>query len=237
MSDVQYLNINGTNYDIAAKHDSAGNVIVDTYEKKINNPRVFVFDTSTSYVTNSEWFNYYIAATSYVTNKNVDLNSKVLNKILSEKGYHNRIVYAKDLQMGDILYASSNNYISWYIQIISSTMMKLIPLKSPQICESQGYMGSYATSSNDTNQRLAQLDGGANGRWYHIWGHEKKEHGELTVQQRTTIYTDSDCQLYVSGDNGFWGSTYLSISCFVPAGTTYYLFGRNIEKVYVHYYY
>lgn len=239
MSDVQYLNINGTNYDIAAKHDSAGNVIVDTYEKKTNNPRVFVFDTNTN---SSTYFNYYIVdqyyTASYADNgKNISLNSNVLNKQLNELGYPDRIVYARDLREGDILYASKNGYLSWYIKSISSTTMNLMPLKSPQIGKSQGYTGPYSTSSTDTNQRLTELSGGATGRWYHIWGHEKKEHGELTVQQKTTLYKDYDCQLYVSGDNGYWGPTYLSISCFVPAGTTYYLFGRNIELVYVHYYY
>lgn len=238
MSDVQYLNINGTNYDIAAKHDSAGNVIVDTYEKKINNPRVFVFDTT---ATSSLYFNSYLITKDYKSyaenGKNLYLTNDSLNKSLKEFGLSSREVYLKDLQGGDILYASKNEYISWYVKNVSTSNMNLMPLKSPQIYGSQGYNGPHATSSTDTNQKLTELSGGANGTWYHIWGHEKKEHGELTVQQKPTLYKDYDCQLYVSGDNGYWGPTYLSISCFVPAGTTYYLFGRNIELVYVHYYY
>ena len=97
-----------------------------------------------------------------------------------------------------------------------------------------GYHGPYTANTNNT--KIKDLYGGANGVFYVIWGFETREHGHISVQKKTTFYTDYDCVAYSSGDHGYWGKSYLTVTVYVPANTYYYLFGQNVEKVYINYY-
>lgn len=138
------------------------------------------------------------------------------------------------------LVKSSTNQISFGIdyeaQIDSATgIIKTRVARNtyPVFLHSHGspnYSGSYClgifkTSSSGTNEKLTTLVGDSvAGTLYHIYGLETKEYGMLSIQKRdTTFYTDYDCFLITSGDQGYWGKSYLTLTVFVPRNETYYL--------------
>ena len=97
-----------------------------------------------------------------------------------------------------------------------------------------GYHGPYTAGTS--NKTIGQLSGGAKGAFYVIWGRETREYGHISVQKKTTFYQDYDCVGFASGDHGYWGKSDLTLTVYVPANSTYYLFGQNVEKVYINYY-
>lgn len=97
-----------------------------------------------------------------------------------------------------------------------------------------GYHGPYTAGTSNT--KIKDLYGGSNGVFYVIWGRETRDHGHISVQKKTTFYEDYDCVGFASGDHGYWGKSDLTLTVYVPANSYYYLFGQNVEKVYINYY-
>ena len=95
-------------------------------------------------------------------------------------------------------------------------------------------VGSISATSM-TRQTSYTLSGGTYGTVYVIRGQETAQNGGLAVTATTTWYTDYDNIAYVTGDNGYWGAAWLSITVFVPAGKTYYLWGMRMQTVYMLY--
>ncbi len=95
------------------------------------------------------------------------------------------------------------------------------------------YLGAY--SAGTSNTKLVTLLGGSKGSFCMVWGRETRDHGHISVQRRTTFYENYECVALASGDHGYWGKSDLTLTVFIPPNTLYYLFGLNVEKVYVRY--
>ena len=84
-----------------------------------------------------------------------------------------------------------------------------------------GYVNVGSTTSTSfTKYSSNSLSGGTYGRVYNIFAKSQTNGGGISVQKKTTYYTDYDCVAQATADPNFW----VSLTVFVPANTTYYLY-------------
>ena len=103
-----------------------------------------------------------------------------------------------------------------------------------------GGPGQYSTGISaltaSTLTRSSQtLSGGDYGTVYHIFGYETGETGENPGELRvtTSMYSSSDSYTVIVSDNdhSWHGDSHISLTAVVPAGKTYYLWGKNVGNL------
>ena len=98
-----------------------------------------------------------------------------------------------------------------------------------------GSQGIAALTSSTLSVSSYTLSSGTNGCAYHIFGFEKgntsQNPGELRVSTSNTSHTDKETIIVAGNDNGYHGNSYISLTVIVPAGQTYYLWGKNIGDI------
>lgn len=93
-----------------------------------------------------------------------------------------------------------------------------------------GYLSvGSSTATSFTQYTGGTLSGGSYGRIYCIHAKTTGQGGGISVQRKTTYYTDYDCIAQETQYNsGYW----LSITVVVPPNTTYYLFYMLVNTCY-----
>ena len=117
----------------------------------------------------------------------------------------------------------------------TSTDMYTIPSNSDLKSWWVGSQGIAALTSSTLSVSSYTLSSGTNGCAYHIFGFEKgntsQNPGELRVSTSNTSHTDKETIIVAGNDNGYHGNSYISLTVIVPAGQTYYLWGKNIGDI------
>ena len=113
----------------------------------------------------------------------------------------------------------------------------VIPSKADLKCGTPGlYSTGISALTASTLTRSSQtLSGGDYGTVYHIFGYETGETGENPGELRvtTSMYSSSDSYTVIISDNdhSWHGDSHISLTAVVPAGKTYYLWGKNVGNL------
>ena len=92
-----------------------------------------------------------------------------------------------------------------------------------------GYINVGSTTyTSFTKYSSNSLSGGTYGRVYNIFAKSQGSGGGISVQKKTTYYTDYDCVAQATASSNFW----VSLTVFVPANTTYYLYYMLVTNCY-----
>ena len=118
-----------------------------------------------------------------------------------------------------------------YTSTDSYTILSKSDLKSWTV----GSQGVAALTSSTLAVSSYTLSGGDIGCVYHIFGFEQgntgQNPGELRVSKSKTSHTDRETIIVASNDVGYHGNSYIGLTVIVPAGETYYLWGKNIGDI------
>lgn len=92
-----------------------------------------------------------------------------------------------------------------------------------------GYVNvGSSTHTSFTKYSSNSLSGGTYGRVYNIFTKSQGSGGGISVQKKATYYTDYDCVAQATANSNFW----ISLTVFVPANTTYYLYYMLVTNCY-----
>ena len=92
-----------------------------------------------------------------------------------------------------------------------------------------GYVNvGSSTNTYFTKYSSNSLSGGTYGRVYNIFAKSNGSGGGISVQKKATYYTDYDCVAQATANSNFW----VSLTVFVPANTTYYLYYMLVTNCY-----
>lgn len=100
-----------------------------------------------------------------------------------------------------------------------------------------GAIGANQSTNEPMLVHATSISGGTYGTFYTIWGAENgynRDYGVLAVMSTSdspSMMTGTNTVSLVSGENGYWGAQWLSLSVFVPANKTYYIFGCRVTSV------
>lgn len=182
---------------------------------------------------NNEYPNIFLAVYSYAMyNITVDTFDHADSENNAIKGSFHRDWYAED----DI-FTDSNS-----VTVTPSGYKNLLSLVCSQRA-AYSYTGAFS-ETNGTQTKLAEVNGGATGKIICVHGYipTTGEVGQLSIQRRTTFYTDYDC---IAIGAGAGSGAYLSCTGVVPPSlqydntsifsreSIYYIFGKNVSNVYI----
>lgn len=92
-----------------------------------------------------------------------------------------------------------------------------------------GYINvGSSTNTSFTKYSSNSLSGGTYGRVYNIFAKSHGSGGGISVQKKATYYIDYDCVAQATANSNFW----VSLTVFVPANTTYYLYYMLVTNCY-----
>ena len=95
--------------------------------------------------------------------------------------------------------------------------------------------GISALTASTLTRSSQTLSGEDYGTVYHIFGYETGETGENPGELRvtTSMYSSNDSYTVIVSDNdhSWHGDSHISLTAVVPAGKTYYLWGKNVGNL------
>ena len=96
--------------------------------------------------------------------------------------------------------------------------------------------GPYSADNNKDHivySESSTAHGNGHGCLIMVHGHIIYQSGYINITDTGTVYTDFDSYAVQSGQEGYWGKSWVTATAFFEPGKTMYVHAKGVEKIYV----